>query len=180
MCQKRIYSSKTLVSQIKVTLFKPGMTNTNQYRTDQTLLIIQGQGGAWLPVRLISSSNFFKRACKEQFSKKSAPKCAGPTSHTTCPLTILGTDHMQKWGLGCKGPRKKRTAQVPTRQEQSMHKPRNIWEQTTSCLPRAGFQEQQSAWAHGLGSAVVALHQLLDNARRNSTLRTSSPSSSVL
>lgn len=52
MCQKRIYSPKTLVSQIKVTLFKPGMTNTNQYRTDQMLLIIQGQEGSLAPYKV--------------------------------------------------------------------------------------------------------------------------------
>lgn len=34
---------KTLVSQIGVTLFKPEMTNANQYRIDQTLLILKGQ-----------------------------------------------------------------------------------------------------------------------------------------
>jgi len=34
---------KTSDSQIGATLSKPKMTNTNQYRTDQTLLIIKGQ-----------------------------------------------------------------------------------------------------------------------------------------
>lgn len=74
----------------------------------------------------------------------------------------------------------------------------------TSCLHRDGFQELWSApfpcvttclrsttgrleqslspWAdgHGLGRALVALHQLLDNAHGNTLLWTSSWSSSVL
>lgn len=82
------------------------MTNANQYRIDQTLLIIKGQEWAWPSMRLISSSNFSQRACKERLGKKSAPKRTGPTGHTTCPSILLGLDHMQKWGLGFKGPRK--------------------------------------------------------------------------